>query len=49
MIAETGEGYLHSRLLIPNELLNEELKELGKLEAELIWSEYNSSRSRYIE
>ena len=49
MIAETGEGYLHSRLLIPNELLNEELKELGKLEAELIWSEYNSSRSRYME
>ena len=49
MITETGEGYLHSRLLIPNELLNEELKELGKLEAELIWSEYNSSRMRYEE
>ena len=49
MIAERGEGYLHSRLLIPNELLNEELKELGKLEAELIWSEYNSSRMRYEE
>ena len=49
MIAETGEGYLHSRLLIPNELLNEELKELGKLEEELIWSEYNSSRRRYMD
>ena len=39
MIAERGEGYLHSRLLIPNELLNEELKELGKLEEGIIQAE----------
>ena len=49
MIVVDSDGYAVSRLRIPKELLNEELKELGKLEEELIRSEYNSSRKRYEE
>ena len=47
MIAETGEGYAHSRLLIPNELRNEELVELEKLEKEVIRVEYDSDLNYY--
>ena len=47
MSVEDNDGYGHSRLLIPNELRNQELKELEKLEVELIWSEYNSSSESY--
>ena len=47
MIVEDSEGYAHSRLLIPNELRNEELVELEKLEKEVIKVEYNGELNFY--
>ena len=47
MIVEDSEGYAHSRLLLPDELRNEELVELEKLEKEVIEVEYDGDFNYY--
>ena len=49
MSVKNSEFYAHSRLLIPNELRNEELVELEKLEKEVIKVEYDSDLNYYRE